>query len=280
MDKTKQSPVKAREKTHFWNWDSDEDTGVRTLYLDGTIADESWWDDEITPRMFKDELMSGDSDIVVWINSPGGDCVAASQIYAMLMDYPHDVTIKIDGIAASAASVIAMAGTQVLMATDGGMVMYPTLEEKRHIIDNATLALRAMGYECPEHAVVCAIEFVNPKMTETVEAAELARMNEQGIIKNCVVVGPISYDVAMRTDIARHKGYDSPHCGDFDCLIMPNMQAGNILGKSFIVTACAPMAGVIMGAKAPAVMTSRGSSAEEKFNSIAMGALIAFGLGE
>ena len=93
MDKTKRSPARAREKTHFWNWDSDEDTGVRTLYLDGTIADESWWDDEITPRMFKDELMSGDSDIVVWINSPGGDCVAASQIYAMLMDYPHDVII-------------------------------------------------------------------------------------------------------------------------------------------------------------------------------------------
>jgi len=95
MDKTKRSPAKAREKTHFWNWDSDEDTGVRTLYLDGTIADESWWDDEITPRMFKDELMSGDSDIVVWINSPGVDCVAASQIYAMLMDYPHEVTVKI-----------------------------------------------------------------------------------------------------------------------------------------------------------------------------------------
>ena len=89
MDKTKRSPAKAREKTHFWNWDSDEDMGVRTLYLDGTIADESWWDDEITPRMFKDELMSGDSDIVVWINSPGGDCVAASQIYAMLMLSSH-----------------------------------------------------------------------------------------------------------------------------------------------------------------------------------------------
>ena len=98
MDKTKRSPAKARKKTHFWNWDSDEDTGVRTLYLDGTIADESWWDDEITPRMFKDELMSGDSDIVVWINSPGGDCVAASQIYAMLMDYKGKVTVKIDGM--------------------------------------------------------------------------------------------------------------------------------------------------------------------------------------
>ena len=127
MDKTKRSPAKAREKTHFWDWDSDEDTGVRTLYLDGTIADESWWDDEITPRMFKDELMSGDSDIVVWINSPGGDCVAASQIYAMFMDYPHDVTIKIDGIAASAASVIAMAGTQVLMAPTALMMIHNPL---------------------------------------------------------------------------------------------------------------------------------------------------------
>ena len=109
-------PVKARDKTHFWNWADDEELGVRTLCLDGTISDESWWGDEITPRMFKDELFSGNGDIVVWINSPGGDCVAASQIYTMLMDYTGNVTVKIDGLAASAASVIAMAGTEVLMA--------------------------------------------------------------------------------------------------------------------------------------------------------------------
>lgn len=127
MDKTKSRPAKARDKTHFWNWDNDEETGVRTLFLDGTIADESWWDDEITPKMFKDELVSGDGDIVVWINSPGGDCVAASQIYAMLMDYPHDVTVKIDGIAASAASVIAMAGTKVLMAPTSLMMIHNPL---------------------------------------------------------------------------------------------------------------------------------------------------------
>ena len=114
MDQTKRavSPNKSlgrvRDK-HFWNWGNDEALGVRTLYLDGTIADESWWDDEITPRMFKDELLSGSGDIVMWINSPGGDCVAASQIYAMLMDYAGNVTVKIDGLAASAASVIAMA---------------------------------------------------------------------------------------------------------------------------------------------------------------------------
>ncbi|MDD3882571.1 MAG: Clp protease ClpP [Eubacteriales bacterium] len=122
MDKTNRAqspgkvPVRARDKTHFWNWDNDEESGVRTLCLDGTIADESWWGDEITPRMFKDELFSGSGDIVVWINSPGGDCVAASQIYTMLMDYTGNVTVKIDGLAASAASVIAMAGTEVLMA--------------------------------------------------------------------------------------------------------------------------------------------------------------------
>lgn len=88
----------------------------RTLFLNGTIAEESWFDDDVTPQLFKDELMSGSGNITVWINSPGGDCVAAAQIYNMLMDYPHDVTVKIDGIAASAASVIAMAGTKVLMS--------------------------------------------------------------------------------------------------------------------------------------------------------------------
>ena len=86
------------------------------MFLNGTIAEESWFDDDVTPQLFKDELMSGSGNITVWINSPGGDCVAAAQIYNMLMDYKGDVTVKIDGIAASAASVIAMAGTKVLVS--------------------------------------------------------------------------------------------------------------------------------------------------------------------
>lgn len=88
----------------------------RILFLNGTIAEESWFDDDVTPQLFKDELNEGTGNITVWINSPGGDCIAAAQIYNMLMDYKGDVTIKIDGIAASAASVIAMAGTKVLMS--------------------------------------------------------------------------------------------------------------------------------------------------------------------
>lgn len=108
----------------FWKWknrmvmnqETMEPITERTLFLNGTIAEESWFDDDITPRLFKDELESGSGDIVVWINSPGGDCVAAAQIYNMLMDYKGNVTVKIDGIAASAASVIAMAGATVLVS--------------------------------------------------------------------------------------------------------------------------------------------------------------------
>lgn len=94
------------------------------LFLNGTIAEESWFDDEVTPALFKEELMAGSGNITVWINSPGGDCVAAAQIYNMLMDYPHDVTVKIDGIAASAASVIAMAGTKVLISPVGMLMIH------------------------------------------------------------------------------------------------------------------------------------------------------------
>ena len=111
----------------FWNWARDANDGSRTLYLSGTIAEESWFDDDVTPALFKSELQSGSGDITVWINSPGGDCVAASQIYTMLMDYPGHVTIKIDGLAASAASVVAMAGTQVLMAPTAMMMVHNPL---------------------------------------------------------------------------------------------------------------------------------------------------------
>ena len=101
----------------MWKNQADENAPeARVLELNGTIASESWFDDDVTPQMFKDELFAGEGDITVWINSPGGDCIAASQIYSMLMDYKGNVTVKIDGIAASAASVIAMAGTEVLMA--------------------------------------------------------------------------------------------------------------------------------------------------------------------
>ena len=96
----------------------------KILELYGTIAEESWFDDDVTPQMFRDELFAGSGDVVIWLNSPGGDCIAASQIYSMLMDYKGNVTVKIDGVAASAASVIAMAGTRVLMAPTALMMIH------------------------------------------------------------------------------------------------------------------------------------------------------------
>ena len=104
----------------FWRWTRNETPDSfgsdRTLYLDGEISDETWYGDEVTPQVFKDELNSSKGNITLWINSPGGDVFAAAQIYNMLMDYPYEVTVKIDALAASAASVIAMAGTKVCMS--------------------------------------------------------------------------------------------------------------------------------------------------------------------
>lgn len=112
----------------FWKWKNQNQTenspAERTLFLNGTIAEESWFDDDVTPQLFKDELNAGKGDITVWINSPGGDCVAAAQIYNMLTNYNGKVTVKIDGIAASAASVIAMAGNEVYMSPVSMMMIH------------------------------------------------------------------------------------------------------------------------------------------------------------
>lgn len=109
-------------KRKFWNWIRNE--GERTLFLNGEISDETWFGDEVTPKLFQRELSAAEGDITVWINSPGGDVFAAAQIYNMLMDYKGNVTVKIDGLAASAASVIAMAGTRVLMSPVAMMMIH------------------------------------------------------------------------------------------------------------------------------------------------------------
>ena len=110
-------------KRKFWNWVRNEGE-KRTLLLDGEISDETWFGDEVTPAIFREELHAAEGDVVLWINSPGGDCFAAAQIYNMLMDYPGDVTVKIDGLAASAASVIAMAGSTVEISPVGMMMIH------------------------------------------------------------------------------------------------------------------------------------------------------------
>lgn len=112
----------------FWNFiATSAQNAERELFFNGEIAEETWWGDEVTPKMFRDELEAGSGPITVWINSPGGDCIAASQIYTMLIDYKGTVTVKINGLAASAASVIAMAGDKVLMSPTAMMMIHNPL---------------------------------------------------------------------------------------------------------------------------------------------------------
>ena len=162
---------------------------------------------------------------------------------------------------------------KLLTVTDGGMTTYPTLEEKKKIIQNAVDALISMGYDKPKVAVLAAVEKVNPKMPVTVEAAELKRLNQKGEIKNCIVEGPISFDIAVNKQKAEAKEFISEVAGDADIVIVPDITAGNILGKALIEVKGARMAGLVLGAKAPIVLTSRGASTEEKYMSIALAAL-------
>lgn len=161
---------------------------------------------------------------------------------------------------------------KILVVVDGGMVTYPTLEQKKAIIENTVRVLKSYGYENPKVGVLACVEKLNPKMPETVEADELAKMNVLGDISGCVVAGPISYDCAMNSEVAKTKKYDSPVAGNVDILVAPNIHAGNIMGKMLAITCKAKMAGFIVGAKCPIVLTSRGSSTEEKYLSIVMSA--------
>ena len=164
---------------------------------------------------------------------------------------------------------------KLLVVTDGGMMTYPTVEQKAGIIKNAVDCYKKLGIENPKIACVAAVEKVNPKMPETVDAAELKKMNEEGIIKDCIVEGPISLDLAVNADSAKRKKYDSPVAGDADVILVPNIQVGNVAHKSMLQFGNGKMAGVVIGAKCPIVINSRGSSAEEKFDSLLLACAVA-----
>lgn len=157
---------------------------------------------------------------------------------------------------------------KLLYVTDGGMVVAPDLEQKRHILKNALNFCRFLGYDIPKAAVLCAVETVNPSMPETEDAAALKAESERGDFGPCLVEGPIALDLATDAEAARVKGYHSPVAGDADILLAPSIAAGNLLGKSLYGLAGGEMAGVVLGAKAPITVNSRGATAEEKYWSI------------
>jgi phosphate butyryltransferase len=161
---------------------------------------------------------------------------------------------------------------KLLAVTDGGMMMYPNVQEKKQIIENAVDIFKAIGYTKPKVGILAAVENVNTKMPETVDADNLKQMNINAEITDCLIEGPISYDLVMSKESAEIKGYKSEVVADADILVVPNITTGNILGKSLVYSAEAKMAGFVIGAKVPIVLTSRGSTAEEKYLSLVLSA--------
>lgn len=149
--------------------------------------------------------------------------------------------------------------------TDSALNIYPDLDQKKAMIINAVGAMLRMGFDAPKVAVLAAVEQVNTKMPETVDAAALKKMNAAGEISGCVVEGPISYDLAISKESAELKGYESPVCGDVDLLVAPNIAAANILLKALRYSAEASSAGFVVGGKVPLVLTSRAAEAGSKY---------------
>ena len=224
-------------------------------------------DDREGARIAVQMLRKGQGDVLM-----KGNCKTADLLRAVV----HKDSGLWDGHTMSHVGLFQIPGYHKLVAiTDGGMIPHPSLEEKRELIKNAVELLKALGCTMPKVACLAAGEDVNPNAPETLHGAKLKEMNEKGEIRDCIVEGPISYDLAMSREAAEAKHYQSPVVGDGDILLVPDMAAGNILAKSWTVTCGGTMSGVVTGAGAPIVLASRGASTKEKFLSIVLAALAA-----
>ena len=164
---------------------------------------------------------------------------------------------------------------KLIFMSDGAMNIAPNLDEKRQIIENSLVIAHSLGLELPKVGIIGAVEKVNPQMEATLHAEQLIKMNQEGIIKGCIVGGPFAIDNAINKEAALLKGIKDPIAGEIDILIMPRIESGNIFYKTLMFLANAKGASIIAGAKKPIVLTSRADSTESKFNSIALAALVA-----
>lgn len=163
---------------------------------------------------------------------------------------------------------------KLLLTTDGGMVADPTLEQKIELVKNAVQVAHRLGNELPKVAAVCAVEKVNDKMPCTLDARALQKMNEAGELAGCLIQGPLALDGAISREAAAHKGITGEVAGDADIILVPTIEAGNIMGKTLSYFAGAVNAGIIMGAKVPVLLVSRADTAQAKLYSILLGALV------
>ena len=177
-----------------------------------------------------------------------------------------DLTVKL---------VRAPALDRLILVTDGGMIIKPTLEQKVSIIKNAVKVAKMIGIEMPRVACIAAVETVNPDMPETMEAAILAKMNQRGQIKDCIVDGPLGLDNAINMMAAKVKKVEGEVAGRADILLVPDIHSGNFLGKAAVYLAGGRIAGVVVGARAPIVIVSRADSADSKLCSLGLASLLA-----
>jgi phosphate butyryltransferase len=184
--------------------------------------------------------------------------------------------LKREGTVISAIAVLeAPDQGRLLFLTDPGFVPLPDFETKRKLIHNAVEVVKKFGIDEPKVAVLCAGETVNPKIPVTVEAAELERLNKNGSIPGCLLAGPISFDLAISESSAKHKNYTHPVAGKADILLAPDLQAANILYKSLAYFGKLKTGGIMTGANAPVIFTSRSDTAETKLNTILFAAYLA-----
>ncbi len=163
---------------------------------------------------------------------------------------------------------------RLLVISDAAMNISPTLKEKVDILLNALEVTRVLDIEMPKVAVLAAVEVVSENMPATIDAAILSKMNERGQLKGCIIDGPLALDCALSKEAAEHKGIKSKVAGEADVLLVPDIEAGNFLYKSFIYAARGETAGVVMGARSPVILTSRADSHQSKLYSIALATLL------
>jgi phosphate butyryltransferase len=224
-------------------------------------------DTDEAARIAVDLICRGEADILMKgrINS--------SNFLSAALNREHG--LRSEGILVHMAAFEIPGVKKLVYHVDGGMNIAPTLEEKKEILSVTIRTLRKIGIERPKVAVLAANEQVSAKMPVTVEAKALVDMAQKGLLPPCVIEGPIAMDVAASAEAARHKGIESQIAGDVDIFLVPDIEAGNMVGKTLVNYANAKMAGVVIGATHPIVLTSRAESAESKLNSIALACLIA-----
>lgn len=178
----------------------------------------------------------------------------------------HETGIRKQEVLSHLALIEVPSYQKLIGITDGGMVLTPNIEQKKAIIENTLEVMLAIGYKKPKFAVLSSAETLQPKLPASVDAAELTKIFSKE--KNIIVEGPISLDIALNKEIAQDKKYSGQIKGDSDVLVVPDIVSGNALSKSIILLAGGEMAGIIIGANVPIILTSRSSSAEEKRNSL------------